>query len=222
MAVSDAARLDPRQRKRKDVSSIEDHAPTNRPREPETRFFPAHHFGKREGTEYFWDQPRQKFRRRFALLNFFNRHIAAPRHFLDLCIADRRAVRLQKAFQGRRGFSVGVVSLILSRPQDRASFLFLFGCEVCDKKTEPARRRLDTNFFKFEPLLGKNFSQMFRSVGIKKIKCRRRKLLFICGWDYRSGSGSDWFRVAENTYDNFVYSAGRPAAPAKGAPAKKE
>jgi len=29
-----------------------------------------------------------------------------------------------------------------------------------------------------------------------------------------------WFRVAENTYDNFVYSAGRPAAPAKGAPAK--
>ncbi|MBI4192223.1 MAG: TRAP transporter substrate-binding protein [Betaproteobacteria bacterium] len=30
-----------------------------------------------------------------------------------------------------------------------------------------------------------------------------------------------WFRVAENTYDNFVYSARRPAAPAKGAPAKK-
>jgi TRAP-type mannitol/chloroaromatic compound transport system substrate-binding protein len=30
-----------------------------------------------------------------------------------------------------------------------------------------------------------------------------------------------WFRVAENTYDNFVYSAGRPAAPTKGAPAKK-
>jgi len=30
-----------------------------------------------------------------------------------------------------------------------------------------------------------------------------------------------WFRVAENTYDNFVYSVGRPAAPAKGAPAKK-
>ena len=30
-----------------------------------------------------------------------------------------------------------------------------------------------------------------------------------------------WFRVAEHTYDSFVYSAGRPAAPAMAAPAKK-
>ena len=30
-----------------------------------------------------------------------------------------------------------------------------------------------------------------------------------------------WFRVAENTYDNFVYSSSQPAAPAKAAPAKK-
>jgi len=30
-----------------------------------------------------------------------------------------------------------------------------------------------------------------------------------------------WFRVAENSYDNFMYSSGRPAAPAKGAAAKK-
>jgi len=30
-----------------------------------------------------------------------------------------------------------------------------------------------------------------------------------------------WFRVAESSYDNFVNSAVRPAAPAKGAPAKK-
>jgi TRAP-type mannitol/chloroaromatic compound transport system substrate-binding protein len=30
-----------------------------------------------------------------------------------------------------------------------------------------------------------------------------------------------WFRVAENTYDNFVYTSGRPAPATKGAPAKK-
>ena len=30
-----------------------------------------------------------------------------------------------------------------------------------------------------------------------------------------------WFRVAENSYDNFMYTSDRPAAPAKGAPAKK-